>query len=172
MKAFCTLVIVASASLTAMLSGCATPPKNQAPRTIRSEVAKVTCFYDLSPFISFDDEGDLDVEGFRVTVVLASRKAKRGVAEDGVIRVKMYRRDVGQDGKAIRTLVREWFVETAGLVTFRSPLFGEGYKLQFRWDPEDDVLGNEIQIVVSYETCDGRTIRSQTKSWRVPAAKN
>lgn len=141
-------------------------------RTRRSDVAKVICFYNTDPFRSFDAAGDLNVEGFEVTVVLWSGKTGRGIAEDGVIRVKMYRVDSVGRQKSRRTFVREWNVDTTGLPVFTAALFGDGYKLKFQWAAADDILGHNIQLVVSFDAPDGRTIQSQTKSLRVPRAKD
>ncbi len=154
------------------LSGCATMPKQDPGAAVSCEVVKLICLYDQNPFVSFDEEGDLNVEGFRVTVVLASRKTGKGIAEDGVIRVKMYRIDRTPGSKPVRVLLREWPVNNAGLRTFKSPVFGEGYKLLFQWAKEDDVLGHDVQLVVSFERADGRVIRSQTKALKVPPAKD
>ncbi len=150
------------------LGGCALPPKQATPVSDSSEVARVVCFFDLNPFLSFDEEGDPNPEGFRTTVVLASRKTGKGIAADGVVRAKMYRVDRVTPDKTARTLLREWAVDTAGLTTFKSGALGEGYKLEFQWAKEDDVLGHEVEIVVSFEGRDGRVIRSQTKAQRVP----
>ncbi len=181
--------IPAFALLAALPAGCALTPQEGGPNSPSTaqgsrgskpggsqeastgEVAKVICLYEVSAFQSFDEAGDPDPEGFRVTVVLASRRTQKGVAEDGVIKTRMYRVDPTGSAKATRTLVREWNVDTAGLQTYRSGVLGEGYKLSFAWAPEDDVQGHEIEIVVSFEGRDGRVIRSQTKALRVPAHK-
>jgi hypothetical protein len=178
------------ALLMALPAGCAMTPQEGGPNrppasksgsenksrgskeALTGEVAKVICLYEVSAFQSFDEAGDPDPEGFRVTVVLASRRSQKGVAEDGVIKTRMYRVDPTGPDKTTRTLVREWDVDTAGLHTYRSGVLGEGYKLSFEWAKEDAVLGKEIEIVVSFEGRDGRVIRSQTKALRVPAHKS
>ncbi len=152
--------------------GCAATPKTVAPNTTGNEVAKLICLYDMNPFQSFDQEGDLNVEGFRCTVVLASRKTRKGIAANGLIRARMYRLDRTASGKAVRTLVREWPILTEGLHTFHSMVFGEGYKLQFCWDKDDDVLGRDVQIVMTFERPDGCIVRGQTKGWKVPPPRS
>ena len=137
----------------------------------RSEVTKVVCFYDTNPFRSFDAAGDRNVEGFEVKVSLFSGKRGRGIAEDGVIRLKMYRLDRDRRGKVLRTFVIEWAVDTADLPLAASPLFGKGYVLKLTWAPSNNVLGHEVQIVTTFETRSGRIIQGQTKSMRVPRAE-
>ena len=164
---------LATGMVLVVLAGCVTPPKQSPSATVRSEVAKVICLYDMNPFLSFDEAGDPDVEGFRVTVVLASRKTGKGVAADGALRARMYRIDCFPSKKPVRTLAREWPpVETAGLTTFKSGALGDGYILQFQWADQDDIRGHDVDIVVSFEGPDGRVVRSQTKSLKVPPAKS
>ena len=151
--------------------GCALPPKQDTPGPVRSEVGKVICLYSMTPFASFDAEGDPNVEGFGLTVVLASRRTGKGISEDGIIRVKMYRLDRVAPKKSVRTFVREWTVDTAGLTTFKSGTLGDGYKFQFQWAEEDDVLGHDVDVMITFEGRDGRLVRSQTKSLKVPSAR-
>ncbi|MFH0982957.1 MAG: hypothetical protein V2A79_15665 [Planctomycetota bacterium] len=148
-----------------------TPTKPAAPGPVPNEVAKMVCFYDVNPFKSFDEAGDPNPEGFRVTVVLASRKTGKGIAAAGVIHMKMYRVDRIAPDKVVRTLVREWTADTEGLRTFRSGALGEGYKLDFCWAKEDDVLGREVEFVPSFEGPDGCVVRGQTKAQHVPVHK-
>ena len=163
---------LAAAMTCGTLGGCAaTPTREETACVGRSEVTRVVCFYATNPFRSFDPAGDRDVEGFVVKVLLFSGKAGRGIAEDGVIRLKMYRMDRNRQGKTVRTFVREWSVETAGLPLATAPLFGKGYVLKFGWAEEDNVLGYEIQIVTTFEAKDGRIIQSQTKPMSVPRAE-
>ena len=168
-----TRTFLATGIVLGVLSGCATPPKQSPSATVRSDVAKVICLYDVDPFLSFDEAGDPEVEGFRVTVVLASRKTGKGIAADGALRARMYRVDRFPPKKPVRTLVREWPpVETADQTTFKSGALGDGYILLFQWAEEDDVLGHDVDIVMSFEGPDGRVVRSQTKSLKVPPAKS
>jgi len=156
------------------LCGCATPSKQDASAIVRSEVVKIFPLWKPNPFLSFDPEGDPNVEGFKFTIVLASRKTGKGIAEDGVVRTKLYRIDSTSSKKRVRSLVREWSVSTAGLPTFKSGALGLGYKLQFQWakEEQDGILGHEVDVVVSFEGCDGRMVLSQPKRLRVPPARD
>ena len=84
----------------------------------------------------------------------------------------MFRADPITPEKSKRTLVREWVVDTAGRPLFASNLLGQGYKLDFIWAREDNILGCDIDLVASFETRDGRVIQSRAKSFRVPSAKS
>jgi hypothetical protein len=149
------------------------PPAPKPAMSDPSAVARVVCFYSQNPWMSFDVEGDPNPEGFRFTVYLASGKTGRGVLVPGQLRIEIFRIDHASGG---RQNVCDTRVDLADLPrAAKETTLGWGYVCPFTWgsnaDPKMDLLGHDIDVVVSYIAPDGQAIRAQTKSLRVPSRR-
>ena len=133
-------------------------------------IYRVVCFYPPNMWQSFDQEGDLNPEGLAFVMYLLSSKTSKGTHADGLVHVKMYRIDRRPDGSTERTLVRDWTAGTSELRRRTPTKFGYGYDVYLHWD-DLDILGQEVEIVVQYESPAGRLVQSQTKQTRVPPRK-
>ncbi len=131
-----------------------------------SGIRQVVCLFDQRPWLSLDAAGDRDPEGLQFRVFLVD-DATRGVLHDGTLHVEMYRLVRGDDGKVERKLSADWHYPSSELTTVRSSMLGDGYNLKLRW-AEKDVAGTEVEILASFETPDGKSVRSGTKRLRVP----
>jgi hypothetical protein len=133
------------------------------------EIVRVVCIYRQDPFRSYDAEGDPNPEGFSFTLYLESHKTGKGVLADGTLRAKMYAIDRDPQGQPVRTPVQEWSVPLKQVPRSKKPsVMGWAYVPQFVWGGNADILGKEVEVVVSYESPDGRIVRGQTKRLLVP----
>lgn len=132
------------------------------------EIVRVVCIYRQNPFRSYDPEGDPNPGGFGFTLYLESHKTGEGVLADGTLRAKMYIIDRDPRDQPVRTPVQEWSVPLDRVPRSKKPsVMGWAYVPQFAWG-NADVLGKEVEVVVSYEAPDGRIVRGQTKRLLVP----
>jgi hypothetical protein len=95
----------------------------------------------------------------------------RGVFGDGVIRPRLYVRELNDKGEVSWNLVKEWSFTTDEAIWFRSKKqseMGWGYRLHLPWDGLADLAGKQIRMVVEFERIDGRKIFSDKKDFRVP----
>jgi hypothetical protein len=138
-------------------------------------VMKVIPFFAPEPacFRSFDAEGDPNPEGFAFTLYLQSARTGKGIHPEGTLQVKMYRLEPTVQGIVTRALVYESEpvpVHTLTYSTQRTAL-GWGYAPSFYWG-DADVLGYRVEVVVEFTGEDGRVVRSQPRSLKVPARKS
>ncbi|HEY3245309.1 MAG TPA: hypothetical protein VGM03_18360 [Phycisphaerae bacterium] len=147
------------------------PGPSEPPKKDPAEVARVVCFYAQNPWMSFDPEGDPNPEGFRFTVYLASDKSGRGIIVDGQLRIELFR----LENAGARQSVCDTRVDLSDLPrAAKETTLGWGYVCPFTWGlntGETDLLGHDLDVVVSYVAPDGHAIRAQTKSLRVPGRR-
>ena len=171
-------LIVASLCCGGLLlaDGCVQPQPGSAERPLESDIVEVKKFYSAFPWLSFDEEGDPNPEGFKMTVYLISSETGRGAFGDGDIIVSLYSYPPYQAGRRDGpnpTLEKEWVLDPEAAMPFRAKtrkLMGYGYGLRLNWG-DIDVLGKTISIRIAFQRRDGRLIKSQPQSFRVPARK-
>jgi hypothetical protein len=133
------------------------------------QIVRVVCIYRQDPFRSYDAEGDPNPEGFSFTLYLESHKTGKGVLADGTLRAKMYAIERDSQGESSRRPVQDWSVSLDKVPRSKKPsVMGWAYVPQFVWGDNADILGKEVEVVVSYEAPDGRIVRGQTKRLLVP----
>ena len=172
---FAVLLLIVS-----MFAGCAGPStsvktvnRHGLPASlVKNDVYKVVCVFPQTMWQSYDQAGDSNPEGFRFLVYLLSKSTRKGAYADGFLHVKMFRMDQMPDGRNERVLVQNWMVGTEELPRRESSkLTGYSYQPSLYWG-DVDILGETVEIVVQYESLDGKTIQSQTKQVRVPRRKS
>ena len=76
---------------------------------LASDIIGVRRYFHNNPFLSFDDQGDPNPEGFKVTYYAVSAATREGAFGDGLIRFKMYVIEPGREGEpATGRLVKTW----------------------------------------------------------------
>ncbi len=146
-------------------------PKQQAKKSDPGpDIESVVCFYPPNMWQSFDKEGDLNPEGFSFVLYLISGATQKGVWTDGKLNVSMYRVDRKDDGSVKRSLACDWPVDMSRLPRRQPGKLGFSYQPALCWG-DLDVLGDEVEIVVQYESPGGKTVQSQTHRTKVPARK-
>ncbi len=159
---------MAPAALLALViaAGCRSTGSTSLLRGKQPPVRRVVCLFDQKPWLNADAAGDRDPEGIRYRVFLDTDKGK-GVLRDGTFHVEMYciKRESGKEVQ--RELVSDWHYPTSRFGTVTAKILGDGYLLQLRWATKD-VAGNEVELITSYESPDGRAVRAATTRKRVP----
>ena len=149
------------------------PGQNVGDMALRRDVVQVKKFYPGSPWLSFDDAGDPNPEGFKVNVYLVSAANGRGVFGDGNIIVTMYSLPERQPDGASPSeskLEKRWILTPEDCMPFRATrrtVMGFGYGLRLDWG-DVDVLGKTVVITIAFERRDGTIIKSQPQTFRVP----
>ncbi|UCG32889.1 MAG: hypothetical protein JSU68_14645 [Phycisphaerales bacterium] len=164
-----------------VVTGCANPNEgldlrpgqNVGDMALRRDIVQVKKFYPGSPWLSFDEAGDPNPEGFKVNVYLVSAANGRGAFGDGNIIVTMYslpgrRPDTAPPAES--KLEKRWVLTPGDCMPFRATrktVMGFGYGLRLNWG-DVDVLGETILITIAFERRDGTIIKSQPQTFRVP----
>ena len=159
------------------LGGCVRPEPNVATMPGETDVIAVKKFYAPVPWLSFDEAGDANPEGFKVTLYLVSARTDKGAFGDGDIIVSLYEYDPRPASRTYQPrppeLFKQWVLDPAAVLPFRAkrPTFlGYGYQLRLNWG-DIDILGKTISINIDFRRRDGRLIRGQPQSFQVPACK-
>lgn len=161
-------------SIFALVCGCGGPRsyKSVADMPLESDIAQVKKFYSASPWLSFDEAGDPNPEGFKATVYLISARTGKGAFGDGDIEVTIYShpRSSGEGAGAEPILEKQWILSPESAMPCRAKseqVMGFGYGLRLNWG-DTDLLGKTVSVHIDYRRTDGRLIRSQPKWLRVP----
>jgi hypothetical protein len=122
---------------------------------------------DNRPWISADAGGDRDPEGLQYRVFLDTETGK-GVLRDGTFHVQMYRlkREPGKEVE--RVLASDWHYPTSEFSTVSANILGDGYQVKLRWHGKGEIPGSEVEVITTYESPEGQTVRSGTRRLRVP----
>ncbi len=141
---------------------------------LASDIIGVRRYFHNNPFLSFDDEGDPDPEGIKVTYYAVSNATQIGAFGDGAIRFKMYVIEPGREGEpATGRLVKTWEFnpqQAMGWRIRRQTTLGWPYMFHLNWG-DADPYGKEIRIVPEYVRTDGRVIKGSPKDLKVPFLK-
>lgn len=136
------------------------------------DIYKVVKFFSVMPWLSFDDAGDPNPEGFKVTLYLISSATREGEFADGNIRVRMWPGQSSRDtGRA--PLLKEWMLTPDDVLPYRvvkRSFLGNAYQLRLNWG-QLDVLGKSIRVQIDFERHDGRVILGQAHELRVPRTR-
>lgn len=138
-----------------------------------TNVTQVRCYFSTNPWLSFDEAGDPNPEGFKVTLYLISGSTGRGVFADGTVHVELFEIPQGATGYEQYRLAHEWYLEPNDVFPYRvrkKTVLGWGHQLRLNWK-DADVLGKEVAVRVSFTRRDGRTVKGQTKFLKVPRRK-
>ena len=160
-----------------LLGGCLNPEPRVVDMPGDPDIVTVLKFYPQIPWLSFDEAGDPNPEGFKVNLYLVSSRTQKGAFGFGDIIVSMYAYDPRPASRAYQPkppeLVKQWVLNPQAAMPFRAKLenyLGYGYQLRLPWG-DIDVLGKTVSINIDFRRCDGRLIRGQPQSFQVPARK-
>ncbi len=163
-----------------LLCGCqqvSSPMSRETRRVANAKldpnIIKILTFYATHPFMSFDSAGDPNPEGLKVTFYAKSGRTERGVFADGLIRFKMYKiiRRAGKEPVGEQVKIWEYTPEEAsGWRVTKKSVMGWAYQFYLNWG-DIDVYNHEIRIVPEFVRRDGRVVRGQPRSLRVPSRK-
>jgi hypothetical protein len=138
------------------------------------DIVAVKKFYAMVPWLSFDDAGDPNPEGFKVTVYLISSKTDKGAFGEGDILVSLYEYDSERPPRGEKSrppqMIHQWALTPDDAMPFRAKnptVMGYGYQLRLTWG-ELDLLGKTISINIDFRRPDGRIIRGQPQTFQVP----
>ncbi len=159
------LAMLAAGCQTGGWSGSGTPP-------VRDDIVAIRQFYATEPWIR-DEEGRVSGLFVRVYFVAAvgNEAVGKGVFVPGTIKAALYTLTVRPDGSYDRQPVYEWSFDEQQAAGFRlrtPSVMGYSYGLILRWPPEVNVMGREIQVVLSYEKQDGKVVTARGTRFRVP----
>jgi len=134
-------------------------------------ICDVVCFFPIDTWKSFDRAGDRNPEGFAFVLYLLDCATGRGAYAGGLVHVHMYRINHDADGKKSRELVQDWTLDHDQLNARKPTRLGYGYQPFLSWGKNVDVLGEEVEIVVQYESPTGDVVQAQTVHRKVPPRK-
>ena len=153
--------------LLTVAGGCVGPRARQDWASSLPPVRRVICIYGENPWLNLDRYGDRDPEGVWYNVYL-STGAEPGVHRPGWLEVELYRLVPTAEGTIERVQDAGYRYATSEVPVIKKPgMMGDGYVIMLMW-PRKDTAGCEIELVTTYEDPDGRRVRAETKSLRVP----
>jgi len=142
-----------------------------APSAKDTEIFRVVCFFPPNMWKSFDSAGDRNPEGFAFVMYLISGKTGKGIYADGTFRVELYRYgEADRNGRRQRDLVFDTAAPMAQIARRSPTMLGEGYQPYVFWG-DLQIYGDDIEVVVKYESPTGRTVSSETVHVKVPPRK-
>ncbi len=176
------------AFLTIVLAGCAAPqpaakppppllPGPQAPKkpvaapkgaTTTDNIVEIAQFYASQPWI-VDDEGRY--VGLRVRAYFVSGETGKGAFVPGTITASLFALTTRPDGTYSREKVYDWTFDAQQAYPFEIPKpspMGYSYGLILRWPPELNLMGREIQVVLSYQRQNGQLVVARGIQHTVP----
>ncbi len=174
-----TAVVIALAMLAA--AGCGPEPASQPARHSPSagdiaamsepNITQVAPIFDpFNPWIYNEDRSE--IRGLVIGALYLLGPRSKGAFGDGIIRPRLYVAQRLPDGSRKWRPVKEWSFTPEQAMPFRAKretAFGWGYRLYLRWDDiQEDLHGQEIRLIVSFERRDGVTVGSDAKDIRVP----
>ncbi len=167
--------IILSAGLCAAavsLTGCRTTPSGfKMDNRFRQDIVQVATFVDkLNPWLNFDNPPRDVPGGLKLAVYFTSSNGPLGVFGDGTVLIDMYRMDGGPANRKELVHLKQWrfSTEEAYQYGFRErQRTGWGYQFRLEWG-ENDVLGEEVVFIVSFERYDGRVVRGKRNFFKVP----
>jgi hypothetical protein len=140
---------------------------------MHADIYKVVKFFPAQPWLSFDQAGDPNPEGFKVTVYLISSATREGEFADGVIHVRLWLGEAAGQGSSGAPVLKEWRLSPEDALPYRvvkRSFLGHGYQLRLDWGPQD-LLGKPIRIQIDFERNDGGVILGQPHELRVPRSR-
>jgi len=154
-------------------AGCEDPsfwdPNPQGKSQPSQNVLKAVCVYHQIPWISFG--GDANPDGFKLILYLVSRETGKGILTDGLLQIRMYRKDQAADGTPVKVEVCAWTQDLANVPhTKQEYPVGWAYVPMLYWG-DTDILGREVEIKLWYEDSSGRRVYAQPKTLQVPKRK-
>ena len=174
-------LVVSFIILGACVTGCADPQAGSTTdqqtlksKGFRDDIFKVVSVFPQNMWQSYDAAGTADPEGFKFIVYLLSVGTKRGALADGFLHVQMYYMEPLPNGSKLRRLVRKWSYHTSEIPKRAySKMTGYSYQPSLRWDEQGpgEFYGEEVEIVVQFESAKGNVIQGQTKLLRVPSRR-
>lgn len=161
------------ACLALLSAGCQSLGGASGPAASRDDIVAIRQFYVTEPWVR-DEEGRVVGIMARVYFVPATKsdnEVPKGVFVRGTIKAALFTLNVRADGTYERQLAHEWSFTPQQAEVFRvlkPSLMGYSYALVLRWPQELDVMGREVQVMISYEREDGKTIAARGTRFRIP----
>lgn len=167
----------------AALCGCtsadSTAPFSTTPKTsVRdgeavesSDIVAVNKFFNVNPWLCYNDDGTGRVNGVRFSLYLQSAAGTKGVFGTGTIVIQMYRLDQDEQRRELPVLVQEWQFSPEQAYAFRArqaSALGWGYGFRLRWDDTASVEGRKVAFVIKYIRGDGRVVVSSRQVAEIP----
>ena len=149
------------------------PGQSVADVPLRQDIVQVKKFYPGNPWLSFDEAGDPNPEGFKVNVYLVSAASSKGAFGDGDIIVTMYSYPESGPDRAASSepkLEKQWVLTPEDSLPFRArreTVMGLAYGLRLNWG-QADVLGKNVSVHITFQRRDGKLIKAQPRTFRVP----
>ncbi len=153
-------------------TGCLDAQPNVARMKLDADIVQVKKFYSAAPWLSFDEAGDPNPEGFKVAVYLISAQTGKGAFGDGDIEVVIYSHPKSEIGKppAKPVVEKKWVFSPEDAMPYRvkiEAVMGFSYGLRLSWG-DVDLLGKTVSVNINFRRRDGRLIQSSPKWLRVP----
>ncbi len=145
--------------------------RRRTPLASPDDVFRVVCTYQPPYWKNYSPEKSDRVEGFKFNLYLVSRRTGRGIHTEGMLHTRMFVRQELPDGSIERTEVCAWSQPLQDTPrTAREFALGWAYQPLYYWG-EIEVAGEEVEIVVWYESPTGRKVYAQPQFLKVPAAR-
>jgi hypothetical protein len=135
---------------------------------LRDDIVAIRQFYSTEPWMR-DAEGRYT--GVFVRVYLLSAQTEKGAFVPGTVKAAMYALTPRSDGTYGRELVHEWSFnqqQAAGYRLRKPSVMGDSYGFWLRWPAELELMGREVQVMLSYQKKDGEVIARRGSRFRVP----
>lgn len=134
-----------------------------------NEVYRLVCAFQPPFWKNYRPERSGAIEGFKFNLYLISRKTNRGVLTSGTLQTRMYLRKPGEDGSPQRVEACSWTQSLEDTPrTVREFEIGWGYQPHYFWG-DLDLAGQEVEIIIWYETPAGRKVYAAPRFLKVPA---
>lgn len=152
-------------------------PPPIAPKKIESvpapeddpNIVGVRKFISQEPWLSFNQEGLRQPEGFKATLYLESGTTGRGAFGDGTIRISLYTVDRDSKGERLK-LAKRWEISPQDSVPWRArrpTQLGWGYGLRLPWG-DAKLAGKEVEFVFQFVRRDGAMLSAEPIRMKVP----
>ncbi len=134
-----------------------------------ANIVGVRKFISQEPWLSFNQEGLRQPEGFKATLYLESGTTGRGAFGDGTIRISVYTVERDSKGERLK-LAKRWEISPQDSIPWRArrpTQLGWGYGLRLPWG-EAKLGGKEVEFVFQFVRKDGAMLSAEPIRMKVP----
>ena len=146
--------LIAVACVAALIGspGCIEPrPKGQ-------RIQSVVLLRSATPWQNLDPVKDEKPEGIQFRMLVYPIEGNKGILVDGTLHVELYIRETAENGHVERTFVDSWTYPMSDLTHTKTPMaIGDFYLVRLGWG-NYDLIGREVEFIVSYVDPDGRKV--------------